>query len=47
VPARPDVVVGGFGAGAEDVRAVAQRVGDADRVAVGVDQRALVAVDGP
>jgi hypothetical protein len=42
-----DAVGAGFGAGTEDVQAAAQRVGDADRVVVGVDQRALVAVDGP
>lgn len=36
----------GFGAGADDVRAAAQSVGDADRVTVGIDERGLVAVEG-
>ncbi|MFF2923822.1 hypothetical protein ACFVTP_15690 [Streptomyces celluloflavus] len=39
-------VVAGFGAGGEDVGAARQRVGDAERVRVGGEERALFAVDG-
>ncbi|TBO61579.1 hypothetical protein EYS09_00375 [Streptomyces kasugaensis] len=39
-------VVAGFGVGGEDVGAARQRVGDADRVVVGVEERTLVAVGG-
>ncbi|WP_030593865.1 hypothetical protein [Streptomyces anulatus] len=43
--AEGDGVPAGLAVGAEEVRAVAQRVGDALGVVVGVDQRALVEVD--
>jgi hypothetical protein len=39
-------VVAEFGGGGEDVGAARRRVGDADRVMVGIEERALVAVDG-
>ncbi|MFE7951471.1 hypothetical protein [Streptomyces sp. NPDC057426] len=42
----PHRVAAGVGVRGREVRAAAQRVGDADRVVVGVEQRALVAVDG-
>ncbi|WP_266992188.1 hypothetical protein [Streptomyces sp. NBC_01669] len=37
-----DGVVAGFGAGDDDARAVAERVGDAGGVMAGAEQRALV-----
>jgi hypothetical protein len=42
----PHRVAAGVGVRSGEVRAAAQRVGDADRVVVRVEQRALVAVDG-
>lgn len=42
-----DAVRPGFGAGVQDVRAAAQRVGDAGRVVVGVEKRTpFVFTDG-
>ncbi|WP_327277822.1 hypothetical protein OG609_43890 [Streptomyces sp. NBC_01224] len=41
----PHGVVAGFGVGGDDARAAQQRVGDADTVVVGVEQRVLVAAD--
>lgn len=41
-----DAVLAGLGVGCEDVRTVAQHVGDADGVVVGIEQPALFAVDG-
>ncbi|MER6103775.1 hypothetical protein ABT115_15960 [Streptomyces sp. NPDC001832] len=42
----PHRVAAGVGVRGREVRAAAQRVGDTDRVVVGAEQRALVAVDG-
>ncbi|MFD3976526.1 hypothetical protein [Streptomyces cyaneofuscatus] len=42
----PHRVAARVGVRGREVRAAAQRVGDPDRVVVGVEQRALVAVDG-